>query len=177
MRTIGYPALLAFCLGTPAAADGIVPEDYQGVWAAARDCRQRLQNVLPNRVDREFSACQVLQVLRSGPPESDTSTVYLNCGGSQSHEIWHGENIDGSDYLVIVRFEQRAEGAASSIDMYKRCPGIPLDEIRLNQIPGDPVADVTSDERGAPPSRPAHSARQRPIPHFQATRLRRHAPG
>ena len=61
-------------------AAGTVPEEYQGVWAAARDCKKNFQNVLSNVVNREFAACRVTQVLSSGHPESHTSTIYLNCG-------------------------------------------------------------------------------------------------
>src|SRR5580700_6956632 len=110
MQTIRLVALIAVGLGTPAMAAGTVPEEYQGVWAAARDCKQNFQNVLSNVVNREFAACRVMQVLSSGHPESPTSTIYLNCGGPQSREIWHDENIDGTDYLVIVQ-EQGAEAA------------------------------------------------------------------
>ena len=39
MQTIRLAALIAFGLGTPAMAAGTVPEEYQGVWAAARDCK------------------------------------------------------------------------------------------------------------------------------------------
>ena len=123
-------------------AAGTVPEEYQGVWAAARDCKKNFQNVLSNVVNREFAACRVMQVLSSGHPESHTSTIYLNCGGPQSREIWHGENIEGTDYLVIIQFEQGAEAGRPSIDMYKRCPEIPLSEIPLSDIPGNPVGRV-----------------------------------
>ena len=110
MRTIRLTAL-AFGLATPAMAAATVPEEYQGVWAAARDCKQNFQNVLSNVVNREFAACRVMQVLSSGHPESHTSTIYLNCGGPQSREIWHGENIEGTDYLVIIQLnkERRRE--------------------------------------------------------------------
>ena len=109
MQTIRLAFLIAFGLGTPAMAAGTVPEEYQGVWAAARDCKENFQNVLSNVVNREFAACRVMQVLSSGHPESHTSTIYLNCGGPQPREIWHSENIDGTDYLVIIQFEQAAE--------------------------------------------------------------------
>jgi hypothetical protein len=155
MRTIGLTALIAFGLGAPAIADGTVPEEYQGVWASARDCKENLQNVLSNSVNREFAACRVMQVLSSGHPESHTSTIYLNCGGLQSREIWHGENSEGTDYLVIVQLEQGAEAGRPSIDMYKRCPEIPLSEIPLSEIPGNPVVDTASGEKIVPPSRGA----------------------
>src|SRR5262249_51165919 len=83
MQTIGLTALIAFGLGAPASAASAVPEEYQGVWAAARDCREKFQNVLPNVADREFAACRVMQVLSSDHPEWHTNTIYLNCGGSQ----------------------------------------------------------------------------------------------
>jgi len=100
MQTIGLTALIAFGLAAPASAASAVPEEYQGVWAAARDCREKFQNVLPNVVDREFAACRVMQVLSSDHPEWHTNTIYLNCGGSQNREIWHQENVEGADYLV-----------------------------------------------------------------------------
>jgi hypothetical protein len=172
VQTIGLTALIAFALGAPAMADGTVPEEYQGVWASVRNCEENLQNILPNIVNREFAACRVMQVLSSGHAESHTSTINLNCGGSQSREIWHGENIEGTDYLVIIQFEQ-GEGAGShSIDMYKRCPEIPLSEIPLSEIPGNPVADTASGV--TPPSRGAQIVRQRPSPHSRATRVRKH---
>ena len=65
MRTIGLTAL-ALGLATPAMAAATVPEEYQGVWAAARDCQENFQNVLSNVVNREFAACRVMQVLSSG---------------------------------------------------------------------------------------------------------------
>jgi len=176
MQTIRFTALIAFGLGTPAMAAGTVPEEYQGVWAAARDCRGNFQNVLSNVVNREFAACRIMQVISSGHPDSQTSTIHLNCGGSQSREIWHGENIEGTDYLVIIQFEQGAEAGRPSIDMYKRCPEIPLSEIPLSEIPGNPVADTASEEKIAPPSRGLQIVRQRPFPHSRATRIRKHKP-
>jgi hypothetical protein len=174
VHTIGLTAVIALGLGTPAIADGTVPEEYQGVWAAARDCKENLQNVLYNVVNREFAVCRVMQVLSSGHPESQTSTINLNCGGSQSREIWHGENIEGTDYLVIIQFEQGGGAGSQSIDMYKRCPEIPLGEISLSEIPGNPVADTALGEKIAPPSRGAQIVRQRPFPHSKATRTRKH---
>lgn len=175
MQTIRLTALIAFGLATPAMAAATVPEEYQGVWAAARDCKENFQNVLSNFVNREFAACRVMQVLGSGHPELHTNTIYLNCGGSQSHEIWHDENIDGTDYLVIVQFEQGSEAGRSSIGMYKRCAEIPLSEIPLSDIPGNTVADTASEEKTAPPSRGVQTARQ-PQPHSRATRVRKHGP-
>ena len=174
VQTMGLTALIAFGLGTPAIADGTVPEEYQGVWAAARDCKENLQNILSNVVNREFAACRVMQVLSSGHPESHTSTINLNCEGSQSREIWHGENIEGTDYLVIIQFEQGAGAGSPSIDMYKRCPEIPLSEISLSEIPGNPVAEAAPGEKIAPPSRGAQIVSQRPFPHSRATRMRKH---
>jgi hypothetical protein len=176
MQTIRLAVLIAFGFGTPAMAAGTVPEEYQGVWAAARDCKEHFQNVLSNVVNREFAACRVMQVLSSGHPESHTSTIYLKCGGPQSREIWHSENIEGTDYLVIIQFEQSAEAGRSSIDMYKRCPEIPLSEIPLSEIPGNPIADTTSEEKNASPSRGVQTVRQRSFPHSRATRMRKHAP-
>jgi hypothetical protein len=174
MRTIGLAALIAFGLETPAVAEGTVPEEYQGVWAAARDCKENFQNILSNAVTRGFAACRVMQVVSSGHPESHTSTFYLNCGGSQRREIWHDESIEGTDYLVIIQFEQGAEAGSPSIDMYKRCPGIPLGEIPLSEIPGNPVLDTASEEKIAPPSRGAQIVRQHPVPHSRASRMRKH---
>jgi hypothetical protein len=171
--TIRLTALIAFGLATPAMADGAVPEEYQGVWASARDCKGNFQNVLSNIVNREFAACRVTQALSSGHPESHTSTIYLNCGSSQSREIWHAESIEGTDYLVIIQFEQGTEAGRPSIDLYKRCAGIPLSEIPLSEIPGNPVADVASEEKIAPSSRGAQIVRPRPFPHSRAARVRK----
>ena len=168
MRTIRLTAL-AFCLATPAMAASIVPEEYQGVWAAARDCKDNFQNVLSNVVNREFAACRVMQVLNAGHPESRTNTIYLNCGGSQSREIWHEENIEGTDYLVIIQIEGTQAGRPS-IDMYKRCPEIPFSEIPLSDIPGNPVEE----EKMGPTSRAVQMARQPQFPHSRATRIRKH---
>lgn len=171
MQTIGLAALIVFSLGTSAMADEIVPAEYRGVWAAARDCSDNFQNVISDAVNREFAACRVMQVLSSGSPESHTSTVYLNCGGLQSREIWRGENVEGTDYLVIVHLEQGA--GRPSINMYKRCPEIPLGEIPLSEIPGNPVVNAAAEEKMAPPS-PAQVVRKRPFPRSRATRMRRH---
>ena len=175
MRTLGLTALIAFGLGTPAMADGTVPENYQGVWAAARDCKGNFQNILANTVNRQFAACRVLRVLNSPQPESHTSTIDLSCGDSQSREIWHSETIDGADYLVIIQSEQTGEAGTPSIDMYKRCPGIPLSEIALSEIPGNPVADK-SEQKIAPPPRVVQVVRRRPIPHSRTTHLHKHNP-
>jgi hypothetical protein len=113
-------------------AAGTVPEEYQGVWAAAQDCKQNFQNVLPHR---EHDTCRVMQVLSSGHPAWHTDTIYLNCGGSRSREIWHDENIDGTDFLVTMQFERGAEVGRPAL--YKRCPEIPLGEIPLSDIPGN----------------------------------------
>jgi hypothetical protein len=174
MRTIGLIALFAFGLGTPAMADGTIPEEYQGVWAAARDCKGNFQNVLSNMVNREFAACQVVQALSSGHPESRTATIHLNCSGSQRREIWHDENIEGTDYLVII--EQGAEVARQAIDIYKRCPEIPLSEIPLSEIPGNRSQIAASDEKIAPPSPAVQVVRRRPFQHLRALRLPKHNP-
>ena len=176
MKTIRLAALITFGLRTPAMAAGTLPEEYQGVWAAARDCKENFQNVLSNVVNREFAACRVMQVLSSSHPESHTSTIYLNCGASQSREIWHGESIEGTDYLVIIQFEQGAEAGRPSIGMYKRCPEIPLSEIPLSEIPGNPVADTASEEKIAPLPRGVQIVRLRPFPHSRASRTRKHGP-
>jgi hypothetical protein len=176
MQTIGLTALIVFGLGTSAMADEIVPIEYQGVWAAARDCKGNFQNVISNAVNRESAACRVVQVQSSADPESHTSSINLNCAGLQSREIWHGENIEGTDYLVIVQLEQGAAAGRPSIDIYKRCPGIPLGEIPLSEIPGDPVVAAASEEKMAPPPRDAQIVRPRPSAHLRATRIRRHRP-
>ena len=62
MRTIGLTALVAFGLVTPAMAAATVPEEYQGVWAAARDCKENFQNVLSNVVNREFAAMTAISL-------------------------------------------------------------------------------------------------------------------
>jgi hypothetical protein len=176
MRTLRLTAVIAFGLGTPAMAEGTVPEEYQGVWAAARDCTASFQNILPNTVNRQFAACRVLQVLNSAHPEAHTSAISLSCGDSQSREIWHSESIDGADYLVIIRFDPSGEAGRPSIDMYKRCPGIPISEIALSEIPGNPVAETASEKKIAPPSRGVRVVRQRPYPHSRTARLRKHSP-
>jgi hypothetical protein len=176
MRTIGLTTLIAFGLGTPAMAEGTIPEEYQGVWALARDCEENFQNVLSNIVNRESAACRVVRVLSSSRLDSHTSTISLNCEGSQSSEIWHGENFEGTDYLVIIQFEQGAGAGNPSIDLYKRCSEIPLGEIPLSEIPGNPVADTASEEKIAPPSRRVQSVRSRPVPHWQATHMRKRSP-
>jgi hypothetical protein len=171
VQTIGPAALIVFSLGTSAMADEIVPAEYRGVWAAARDCSDNFQNVISNAVNREFAACRVMRVLSSGDPGSHTSTVYLNCGRLESREIWRAESVEDTDYLVIVHLEQGA--GRPSIDMYKRCPEIPLGEIPLSEIPGNPVVNAAAEEKMAPPS-PAQVVRKRPFPRSRATRMRRH---
>jgi hypothetical protein len=136
MQTVRLTALITLALAAPAMAAATVPEEYQGVWAAAQDCRQNFQNVLPHVVSREFATCRVMQVLSSGHPGWHTDTIYLNCGGSRSREIWHDENIDGTDFLVTVQFEHGGEAGGQSIAVYKRCPEIPLSDIPLSDIPG-----------------------------------------
>ena len=173
MRTIRLTAL-AFGLATPAMAAATVPEEYQGVWAAARDCKENFQNVLSNVINRKFAACRVMQVLGSGRPETHTNTIHLNCAGSQRREIWHDENIEGMDYLVIIQIEQGTEAGRPSIDMYKRCSKIPFAEIPLSDIPGNPVADTAFEEKIAPTSRGAQRARQPQFSHSRATRIRKH---
>ena len=177
MWTLLFAALVAVGLGTSAMAEGTIPEEYQGVWAAARDCKANFQNVLSSVVNREFAACRVIQAIGSGHPESNTSTILLNCGGSQSRETWHSENIEGVDFLVLIHSGQGAEGEAASIDMYKRCPEIPLAEIPLSDIPGNPVAEMASGEKMAPPPpRGAQTVRRRPPPHSRAHHMRKHRP-
>jgi hypothetical protein len=173
MRIIRLTAL-ALGLATPAMAAVTVPEEYQGVWAAARDCKENFQNILSNVVNRKFGACRVMQVLSSGHPELHTNIIYLNCGGSQSREIWHDENIEGTDYLVVIQNEQGTEAGRPSIDMYKRCSEIPFAEIPLSDIPGNPVADTASEEKIAPTSRGVQMARQPQFPHSRASRNRKH---
>jgi hypothetical protein len=136
MHTVRLLALITIGLATPAKAAATIPEEYQGVWAAAQDCKQKFQNVLPHVVNREYATCRVMQVVSSGRPGSHTDTIYLNCEGSRSREAWYDENIDGTDFLVTVQFERGAEGAGTSIAIYKRCPEIPLSDIPLSEIPG-----------------------------------------
>jgi hypothetical protein len=136
MHAIRLTALITIALVTPAMADATVPEEYQGVWASAQDCRQKMQNVLPHVVNRQNATCRVMQVLSSGRPGWHANTIYLNCGGSRSREIWHDENIDGADFLVTVEFEKGGEAGGLLIDIYKRCPEIPLGEIPFSDIPG-----------------------------------------
>ena len=174
MRTIGLTALIAFGLATPAMADGTVPEVYQGVWAEARDCRQNFQNVLATVVNRELTACRVTQVQSSSAPESHTSTISLNCGDSWRREIWHADTIEGEDYLVIIQLEQGAEAGTPSVDMYKRCLGIPIGEIPLSEIPGDPVADTASEEKITPPSPAVQAGPRRSSRHSRKTHIRKH---
>jgi len=135
MQSITTTTLVTLGLAIPAMAAGTVPEEYQGAWAAAQDCKQNFQNVLPHVVNREHDTCRVMQVLSSGHPVWHTDTIYLNCGGSRSREIWHDENIDGTDFLVTMQFEHGAEAGRPGI--YKRCPEIPLGEIPLSDIPGN----------------------------------------
>ena len=176
MRTIGLTAVIVFGLGTPAMADEIVPAEYQGVWAAARDCTDNLQNVISDSVNRRLAVCRVMQVVSWGEPEAHSSTVSLNCGGLQSREIWRDESVEGADYLVIVQLEQGAAVGRPSIDLYKRCPGIPLGEIALSEIPGNPVVNAAAEEKMAPPMPTAQIVRARPFPHSRATRVRKHRP-
>jgi hypothetical protein len=136
IQIIRLTTLITLGLATLAMAAATVPEEYQGVWAAAQDCKQNFQNILAHVVNREHATCRVIQVISSGQPGRHTDTVYLNCGGSRSREIWHDENIDGTDFLVTMQFERGAEVAGSSIAIYKRCPEIPLSDIPLSDIPG-----------------------------------------
>jgi hypothetical protein len=116
-------------------AAATVPEEYQGVWAAAQDCKQNFQNILAHVVNREYATCRVMRVLISGHSGGRTATISLNCAGSRSREIWHDENIDGTDFLVSMQFKR--EPQAGPIAIYKRCPAIPISEIPLSDIPGN----------------------------------------
>ncbi len=176
MRTITLPTLLLLLAATPAAADGAMPEAFQGVWAAARDCNDNLQNVLPNVVNRKTVACRVLQVVKSARPEASSSAVYLNCEGSPSREIWLSEQVEGSDFLAVVRFEKGAQTGAASIDLYKRCPGIPIADIPLSDIPGNPVAEPATAKPIAAPARRTQDARRRPPRHSRPARPQRSKP-
>ena len=151
LRNIGLTALIVFGLGTLAKADEIVPAEYQRVSAAARNCNDNLQHVESDAVNRKLAACRVTQVVSSGDPESHMSTVSLNCGGLQSREIWHDESSEDADYLVIVQLEPGAAAGRPSIDLYKRCPEIPLGEIPLSDIPGNPIVNAAAEEKTAPP--------------------------
>lgn len=176
MRTIGLAALIGFGFAAPAMADGVLPEEYQGVWAAAGDCKANLQNARATDITRRSAACRVTRVVSSGPPESRTSNIDLNCAGARSREIWHAETIDGADYLVTVQFAGGAGAAKTSIDVYKRCAGIPLDEIPLSEIPGNPVAEAGPETKIAPPARRVQTVRQRPHPHARGARVRKRSP-
>lgn len=125
-QTLKLAAILTLSLITPVIAADIVPEEYQGVWAAAQDCKQNIQNILPHVVNREFATCRVMQIKSSGHPGWHTDTIHLSCGASQSREIWHDENIDGVDFLVAVEFNHGEEGGGPSISISKRCPDVPL---------------------------------------------------
>ena len=127
-------------------------------------------------VNREFAACGVTQVVAFGHAAVQHQHHLPELRGSQRREIWHGENIEGTDYLVIVQFEQGTEVGRQSIDMYKRCPEIPLSEIPLSEIPGNPVADTASEQKIAPPSRAVQIVRPRPVPYSRANRMRKHSP-
>jgi hypothetical protein len=175
LRTIGLTAVIVLGLGTLAMADEIVPAEYQGVWAAARNCSDNFQNVVSDTVNRKPAACRVTQVVSSGDPESHTSTVSLNCGGLQSREIWHDESSEGADYLVIVHLEPGSATGRQSIDLYKRCPEIPLGEIPLSDVPGNPIVNTAAEEKTAPPS-PPRILRQRAFPYQRAVRTRQHRP-
>jgi hypothetical protein len=171
MRTISLAACVAVVAGMPALADGTVPEAYQGVWAAARDCKANFQNVLDNVVNREFAACRVVRVTGSARAEANTSAVDLDCGGPESREIWRSETIDGSDLLVIVRLGPGADAGSSSIDIYKRCLGIPIGEIPLSEIPGNPVADAAPAGKSMP-SPAIRTWRRHPAPHASSGQAR-----
>ena len=86
MRTIGLTTLVAFGLVTPAMAAATVPEEYQGVWAAARDCKENFQNVLSNVVNREFAAMTAisLAVAAGGAIKSSRTTPLMT--GAQAVE-------------------------------------------------------------------------------------------
>ena len=171
MQTIRLAALFCFGFGASAMAEGTVPPEYQGVWAAARDCKADFQDILSNMVDRQSTACRVMQVVRSGRPESHTSAITLNCEGTQSRESWRDETVGDTDYLVIVRFEQAA--GAPSIDLYKRCPGIPLDAIPLAEIPGGPIAKAPSEEKNAAPAPSPRATARRSPQHARKGHVRR----
>src|SRR5260370_16998468 len=59
-----------------------IPQEYQGVWAAAQDCKQNIQNVLPHVVNRGYATCRVIQVLSSGHPAWHPHTHNLNYPGA-----------------------------------------------------------------------------------------------
>jgi hypothetical protein len=136
MQAIRLSTLITLGLATSAMAAATVPEEYQGVWASAQDCKQTFQNILPHVVNRKYGTCRVIKVLSSAHPGGHTDTIYLNCQGSRSREIWHDENIDGTDFLVTMQLERGAEEGGPSIAIYKRCSEIPLSDIPLSDIPG-----------------------------------------
>jgi hypothetical protein len=167
MQTIRLTTFITLGLASSAMAAATVPDEYQGVWAAARDCKQSFQVVLSNVVNREVATCRVMQTT-TDHPGAQTDSIYLNCEGSRIREIWHSENIDGTDFLVAV--QQGAEGGASSIAVYKRCPEIPLSDIPLKDIPGNTVANTASEEKVAPPSHGVQSWKG--VSHSRAARVR-----
>ena len=65
MQIIRLTTLITLGLATPAMAAATVPEEYQGVWAAAQDCKQSFQNILAHVVNREHATCRVIQVISS----------------------------------------------------------------------------------------------------------------
>ena len=138
MWAIRLSVLITLGLATAAMAAATVPEEFQGVWAAAQDCKQSFQNILPRVVNRKYAACRVIKVLSlsSGHPGGHTDTIYLNCEGWRSREIWHNENVDGTDFLVTMQFERGAQEGGPSIAIFKRCPEIPLSDVPLSDIPG-----------------------------------------
>jgi hypothetical protein len=174
MQSVAVAALIGLGLCAPAIAGGIVPDEFQGVWAAARDCKANLQNVLSNAVDRERAACRVTKVETSGSEDSYSSAVSLTCGDAQAHEIWRSETVGDADYLIIVRFQPADAAQIQSIDLYKRCPGIPSAEIALSEIPGNPVAEPAAEENPAPAPHVVQSVRSRTVQHARPVHIRRH---
>jgi hypothetical protein len=136
IRTLWLAPLIALGAVSSAMAAATVPEEYQGVWAEARDCKQNFQNILAHVVNREYATCRVMQVSISDHPGGHTATISLNCAGSRSREIWHDESIDGTDFLVSMQFKRKSQ-AGGPIAIYKRCPLIPISEIPLSDIPGN----------------------------------------
>jgi hypothetical protein len=49
MRNITVTTLITLGLAIPALAAATIPEEYQGVWAAAQDCKESARAIRPSR--------------------------------------------------------------------------------------------------------------------------------
>ncbi|RBP09758.1 hypothetical protein DFR50_121104 [Roseiarcus fermentans] len=171
MQTIGLAALIGLGLAASATAGEPVPADYQGVWAAARDCKGDFQTIREGSVDRRSTVCRVERVARS---DAGPSAVTLTCGAGQSREIWRAETVDDTDFLVIARLQPETETGVA-IELLERCPGIPIADIPLSEIPGNPVAAAASEARAVPHSPGRHRVRQHLHPHPQTGNTWKHS--